>query len=103
MADRGIRREVVGWYLPVSVVDEKALTRAGVRVVVQMRRVAVGRSAGAYTQAVGIRCRREWCKHTTSKRELVGMVGRLAQSCRWAGGGVSGGTGGARGVDWSST
>jgi hypothetical protein len=54
---RGKRGEVLGWYLPVSVVDEKALTRAGVRVVVQMRRVAVGRSAGAYLGAVGIRCR----------------------------------------------
>ena len=57
----GIRRgEVVGWYLPVKVVSEKALTRAGVRVVVQMRRVAVGRSAGAYAQAVGIRSRKEY-------------------------------------------
>ena len=37
-------RGVLGWYLPVSVVGEKALTRAGVRVVVQMRRVAVCRS-----------------------------------------------------------
>ena len=66
---------MVGWYLPVSVVDEKALTRAGVRVVVQMRRVAVGRAAGACSQAVGIRCKREWCKHTISRKELVGIVG----------------------------
>ena len=58
LASRGIRGEVVGWYLQVSVVDEKALTRAGVRVVVQLRRVAVGRSVGACTQAVGIRSRR---------------------------------------------
>ena len=51
----GIKKgEVVGWYLPVRVVSEKALTRAGVRVMVQMRRVAVGRSAGAYAQAVGL-------------------------------------------------
>ena len=60
--------EVVGWYLPVSVMDEKALTRVGVRMVVQMRRVAVGRSATGqlghnYTQAVGTRCRGEWCRH----------------------------------------
>ena len=61
-----IRGEVVGWYLPVRVVDEKAISGAGVRVVVQMGRVAVGRSAGAYTQAVGIRNRKEWCMHTVT-------------------------------------
>ena len=74
----GIRRgEVVGWYLPVKVVSEKALTRAGVRVVVQMRRVAVGRSAGAYAQAVGIRSRKEWCIQTMNRKVLVGITGRL--------------------------
>ena len=36
----------------MRVVNEKALTRAGVRAVVQMMRVAVGRSAWAYTHAV---------------------------------------------------
>ena len=51
----GIKKgEVVGWYLLVRVVSEKALTRAGVRVMVQMRRVAVGRSAGAYAHALGL-------------------------------------------------
>ena len=55
-------------------------TGAGVRVVVHMRRVAVGRSAGAYTQAVGIRSRREWCRRTISRRELVGITGRLAHA-----------------------
>ena len=34
---RGNRGEVLGWYLPVRVMDEKALTRVGVRGVVQMR------------------------------------------------------------------
>ena len=74
---RGIRGEAVGspCYLQVSVVVEKALTRVGVRVVVQMRRVAVGRAAGACSQAVGITCRGEWCKHTISRKELVGIVG----------------------------
>ena len=76
---RGRRGEVLGWYLPVDVVDEKALTRAGVRLVVQMRRVAVGRSAGAYLGAVGIRCRREWCRHTISRKDLEPHYrGRLA-------------------------
>jgi hypothetical protein len=69
--------EVVGWYLPVRVVSEKALTRAGVRVVVQMKRVAVGRSAGAYAQAVGVRSRKEWCIQTMSRKMLVGTTGRL--------------------------
>ena len=79
---RGNKGEVLGWYLPVRVVDEKALTRAGVKVVVQMRRVAVGRSAGAYTKAVGIRSRREWyrCRHTISRKELVGITGRLVHA-----------------------
>ena len=53
------RGEVVGWYLPVRVVNEKALTRAGARVVVQMGSVAVDRSAGVCTQAMGIRSRKE--------------------------------------------
>ena len=61
-------------------VDEKALTRAGVRVVVQMRRVAVGRSAGTYTKAVGIRSRRERCRHTISREELVGITWRLVHA-----------------------
>ena len=78
VAGGGIRRgEVVGWYLPIRVVNEKALTRAGVRVVVQMRRVAVGRSAGAYTHAVGIRSRKEWCIHAMNRKVLVGITGRL--------------------------
>lgn len=49
---------VVGWYLPVMVTGEK-ISRAGVRLCVQMRRVAVGMTAGGYEQAVRIRSRRE--------------------------------------------
>ena len=41
-----LRGAVVGWYLPVQVVDEKKLNRGGVKVVVLMGRVAVGRTAG---------------------------------------------------------
>jgi hypothetical protein len=66
---------VVGWYLPVRVVSEKALTRAGVRVVVQTRRVAVGRSVGAYAQAV-----KEWCTQTMNRKVLVGITGRLVHA-----------------------
>ena len=61
----------------LKVVSEKALTRAGVRVMVRMRRVAVGRSAGAYAQAVGIRSRKEWCIRTIGRKELVGITVRL--------------------------
>ena len=66
--------------MPVRVVDEKALSGAGVSVVVQMGRVAVGRSAGAYSQTVGIRSKSEWCRHTVNRRELVGITGRLVRA-----------------------
>ena len=59
---------------------EKALTRAGVRVVVQMRRVAVGRSAGAYAQAVGIRSREEWYTQAMDRKRLVGIIGSLSHA-----------------------
>ena len=39
----------------MQVVDEGKMNRSGVRVVVIMRRVAVGRTAGGFGQAVGIR------------------------------------------------
>ena len=56
----GLRGAVVGWYLPVLVVAEKQMRRVGgVRVVVLMKRVAVGRTAEGFEQAVGIRCRQE--------------------------------------------
>ena len=46
------------------VVDERELKKVGgVRVVVLIRRVAVGRTAGSAEKAVGIRCRQEWCEH----------------------------------------
>ena len=51
---------LVSWDLPVRIVGER--TRSGVRVVVPMNRIAVGRSAGAYTGAEG--ARRDWCRHT---------------------------------------
>ena len=71
------RREVVGWYLPVKVMSEKALTRASGRVTVQTRRVAVGRSAGVYAQAVRVKSRKEWCIQTMNEKVLVGVTGRL--------------------------
>ena len=50
-----MRGAVVGWYLAVPVVNEKRLSKGGVRVVVMMRRVAVGKAPGGFEQAVGIR------------------------------------------------
>ena len=77
----GLRGAVVGWYLPVLVVDEKQMKRVGgVRVVVLMKRVAVGRTAGGVEQAVGIRCRQEWCKHKMSREQLVGITGQRVQA-----------------------
>jgi hypothetical protein len=77
----GLRGAVVGWYLPVLVVDEKQMRRVGgVRVMVLMRRVAVGRTAGGVEQAVGIRCRQEWCRHSMSREQLVGTTGQMVQA-----------------------
>ena len=50
----GLRGAVVGWYLPVLVVVEKQMKRVGgVRVVVLMKRVAVGRTAGGVRTGSG--------------------------------------------------
>ena len=49
----GLEGAVVGWYLPVLVVDEEQKS-GGVRVVVMTKRVAVGRTAGGVDQVVGI-------------------------------------------------
>ena len=53
---------------------------SGVRVVVQVGRVAVGRAAGAYTGTVGIRSRRRWYKHTMRRKELVEITSILAHA-----------------------
>ena len=45
-----------------------------------MRRVAVGRSAGAYAQAVGVRSRKEWCTQTMNRKALVGITGKLVHA-----------------------
>ena len=66
----------MGWYLPVLVVGEEQMRRGGVRVVVMMKRVAVGRTAGGVDQAVGIRCRQEWHSHKMSREQLVGTTGQ---------------------------
>ena len=70
---------VVGWYLPVMVTGEKA-SRAGVRLCVRMRRVAVGITAGGYEQAVRIRSRRKWCRYEMDRKELVSITGELVQA-----------------------
>ena len=59
----GQRGAVVGWYLPVPVGDGERLSRGGVRVVVMMRRVAVGKASGGVEQAVGTRLTKEWFRH----------------------------------------
>ena len=77
----GLRGAVVGWYLPVMVVDEEKLKKVGgVRVRVRMKKVAVGRTAGGFEQAMGIRCRQEWCVHKMSRRQLVNITGQMVQA-----------------------
>ena len=62
------------------VVDEERMRSGGVRVVVQMKRMAVGRTAGGVEQAVGIRCRQEWHRHRMSRGQLVGITGQRVQA-----------------------
>ena len=39
----------------------------------------VGKSAGGCTQAIGIRSRREWCRHNMSRKQLVGITRQMVQ------------------------
>jgi hypothetical protein len=50
---RGALPAVVGWYLPVLVADEEQMKSGGVRVMVQMKRVAVGKTAGGVDRQWG--------------------------------------------------
>ena len=77
-----LRGAVVGWYLPVLVVDEEQMKSGGVRVVVMMKKVAVGRTAGGVEQAVGIGCRQGWPRHRMS-RGAVGGHHRTKGAGRW--------------------
>ena len=47
---------------------------------VQMKRVTVGRLAGGFEQAVGIRCRQEWHIHKMSRSQLVDITGQRVQA-----------------------
>ena len=47
---------------------------------VQMKRVAVGKTAGGVEQAVGIRCRQEWHRHRMSRGQLVSITGQRVQT-----------------------
>ena len=59
------------------VVDEKQMRRVGgTSVVVLMRRVAVGTTAGGVEQAVGIRCRQEWRRYKMSRKQMVDITGQ---------------------------
>ena len=63
------------------VVDEEQMKKiGGVRAVVMMRRVAVGRTTGGVDQAVGTRCRQEWHRHRMSRGQLVGIIGQRVQA-----------------------
>ena len=62
------------------VVDEEQMKSGGVKVKVIMKRVAVGRAAGGFEQAVGIRCRQEWHRYKMSRKQLVGITGQRVQA-----------------------
>ena len=72
----GLGGAVLGWYLPVLVVGKKQMGRNGVRVVVMVERVAVGKAAGGFEQAMGIRSRVGWHRYKMSRRQLVAHQGR---------------------------
>ena len=79
----GMRGAVVGWYLPVLVLDEKQMEERGgvsARVVVMMKRVAVGRTTGGFEQAVSIRSRQEWYRYEMNREQLVGITGQRVQA-----------------------
>ena len=65
--------------MPVQVMEEK-FSKAGVRVCMQMRRVALGREAGRYAQAVRVNSRRVWCRKEMSREDLVKIEGRAVQA-----------------------
>ena len=50
------------------------------RVVIQMRRFSVGRSAGAYAQAVRVKRRTEWCIQAINRKVLVVITGKLVHA-----------------------
>ena len=50
------------------------MSRNGVKVVMMMRRVAIGKSAGGYTQAIGTRSRRA---HNMGREQLVGTTWQM--------------------------
>ena len=62
------------------VADEGGLSRGGVRVVVAMGRATVGKAAGGFEQAMGIRSRKEWLRHKVSRRQLVGTTEQKVQA-----------------------
>ena len=70
----------------------------GVRVVVLMKRVAIGRTAGGVEQAVGIRCRQEWYR-AQDEQGTAGGDHRSESTSRWGQGGAGGGAGDLGGVD----
>ena len=40
----------------------------------------MGRTSGGFKQAVGIRTKREWCRHSMSREKLVEISGKLVQA-----------------------
>ena len=64
----------------VLVVDEGQMRSGGVRLKVLMQKVAVGRAAPGFEQAVGIRCKQQWHEYKMSREQLVGITGQKVQA-----------------------
>ena len=62
--------------MAVLVVNEEQVKSGGVRVKVPVKRVAVGRAARGFEQAVGIRCRQEWHRYKMNRKQLVASQDR---------------------------
>ena len=86
-----------GW-----VVNEMALTRAGVRVVVQMSRSCSGQvSWGLYTGSGDQE--QEGVVQPTNGQEGVSGDYRQVGTCKWTGGSAGDGRRGMGGVDWANS
>ena len=55
-------------------VTEEQMRSGGVRLKVLNKKVAMGRAAPGFEQAVGIRCRQEWHAYRMSREQLVGIT-----------------------------
>ena len=80
VAGRGIRGGVVGWYLPVRVADERALSGSRCEGGGADEEGCSGQASWSIHTGSGDQEQGEWCRHTISRKELVGITGRLVHA-----------------------